>query len=246
MALDLDRYPEITYDSSTPEFDDLEDLRLHRKWEVALGYRVFAKLRWGQLGDGHITARDPILTDHFWVLSYGVPFWAATVDNLSLVAPGGAVVDGPDSSSVNYAAYNIHWPILDARRELVSAAHTHTPYGTPWSANVKAFEPISQEACSLVFDQSIYPGEDLEVTSVTGGEAIARAMGDTKLCILRNHGLLTGGRSDCDGGFVPQGQEESHHLCGLPGRRIWRERSLCGCPRDHRRRWGGKGCRSEV
>jgi len=195
MTLSLDRYPDITYDSGTPEFDDLEELRHFRKWEVALGYRIFSKLRWGQMGDGHITARDPILADHFWVLSYGVPFWAATIDNLSLVAPGGEVVDGPDAASVNYAAYNIHWPILAARPDLVSAAHTHTPFGTPWSANVKPFEAISQEACSFVFDQSIYHGEALEVLSVAGGEAIARAMGDTKLCILRNHGLLTGGAS---------------------------------------------------
>jgi len=195
MTLSMDRYPDITYDSGTPEFDDLEELRLFRKWEVAIGYRIFSKLRWGQMGDGHITARDPILTDHFWVLSYGVPFWAATIHNLSLVAPGGEVVDGPDASGVNYAAYNIHWPILAARPDLVSAAHTHTSFGTPWSANVKPFEAISQEACSFVFDQSIYRGEDLEVLSVAGGEAIARAMGDTKLCILRNHGLLTGGAS---------------------------------------------------
>ena len=58
----LDRYPDITYDAMPPQVADLEELRMLRKWEVALGYRIFAAMRWGQLGDGHVTARDPILT----------------------------------------------------------------------------------------------------------------------------------------------------------------------------------------
>ena len=193
MALNLDSYPDITYTLGIPEVEDLEELRLLRKWEVALGYRIFSKMRWGQLGDGHISARDPILTDHFWVLGYGIPFGAATVHNLSLVGPDGRIADGPDANGVNTAGYNIHGPILTARPDLVSAAHTHTPHGTPWSANVKPFEPISQESCAFVFDQSIYMGEDLEVISTDGGARIAEAMGTTTLCILRNHGLLTGG-----------------------------------------------------
>jgi ribulose-5-phosphate 4-epimerase/fuculose-1-phosphate aldolase len=105
------------------------------------------------------------------------------------------VVEGAIAGGINYAAYNIHWPILDARPDLVSAAHTHTAFGTPWSANVKPFQAISQESCIFVYDQSIYPGEDVEVDTPAGGHAIAAAMGATRLCILRNHGLLTGGAS---------------------------------------------------
>jgi ribulose-5-phosphate 4-epimerase/fuculose-1-phosphate aldolase len=189
MALELDRYPVIGYGAEVPESTDPEELRLLRKWEVAIGYRIFSALRWGQLGDGHITARDPERTDHFWVLAHGIPFWAATIDNLSLVGPDGEVVEGAIAGGINYAAYNIHWPILDARPDLVSAAHTHTAFGTPWSANVKPFQAISQESCIFVYDQSIYPGEDVEVDTPAGGRAIAAA------CILRNHGLLTGGAS---------------------------------------------------
>ncbi len=204
MGLQLDRYPDIAYDAEITSVDDLDELRLLRKYETALGYRIFSALRWGQLGEGHITARDPILTDHFWVLGYGIPFRAATIGNLSLVAPDGTVVTGPDAGGVNTAGYNIHHPILSARAELVSAAHTHTQFGTPWSANVSPFKAITQESCAFVFDQSLYRGEDLEVISTHGGRRIAKAMGATKLCILRNHGLLTGGESPAEavGWFV--------------------------------------------
>ncbi|MCQ3807078.1 MAG: class II aldolase/adducin family protein [Acidimicrobiaceae bacterium] len=204
MELPLDRYPGITYDAERPVVSDLEELRRLRKWEAAIGYRIFAAMRWGQLGDGHISARDPELTDHFWVLGYGIRFADATMDNLTLVGPDGQGVAGPTENGVNFAAHHIHWPILDARRDLVSAAHVHTPFGTPWAANVEPFRPISQESCAVVFDQSIYRGDDLEVISTDGGEAIAAAMCDTSVCILANHGLLTAGRSpgDAVGMFV--------------------------------------------
>jgi len=204
MALELDHYPDITYDVAPPEVDDLEDLRLLRKWEAAIGYRIFAAMRWGQLGDGHVTARDPILTDHFWVLGYGIPFREATIDNLTLVGPDGRGVEGPTRNGINTAAYCIHWPILQSRPDLVSAAHTHTGFGTPWSANVEPFSAISQESCSFVFDQALYEGQDLEVLTTDGGFRIAEAMGPNKLCILRNHGLLTGGHSPAEavGWFV--------------------------------------------
>ncbi len=182
-------------DTATDRTIELE--RAHRKRMCALGYRLFAAHRWGSLGDGHISARDPERTDHFWVLDWGIPFRSATMDNLVLVGPGGETHDrnGQSTGGVNTAGYNIHWPVLSARPDAVSASHTHTQYGTPWSANVKPFQAISQESCAFVFDQSMFDDEEVEVLTVDGGHRIAAALGDTKLCILRNHGILTAGRS---------------------------------------------------
>jgi ribulose-5-phosphate 4-epimerase/fuculose-1-phosphate aldolase len=175
----------------------IEDERLHRRRMCALGYRIFGALRWGQLGDGHVSARDPELTDHFWLLDWGVPFRSATVDQLVLVGPDGRVMDadGNPTGAVNTAGYNIHAPLLAARPDVVSAAHTHTGFGTPWSANVSPFRALSQESCAFVFDQALFDDEEVEVLSVDGGKRIAAAIGDKKFCILRNHGSLTVGGS---------------------------------------------------
>ncbi len=167
--------------------------RAHRKRMCALGYRIFGALRWGQLGDGHISARDPECTDHFWVLDWGIPFRSATVGDLVLVGPDGSVKNGNGEATgaVNTAGYNIHSPLLAARPDVVSAAHTHTGFGTPWSATVEPFKPISQESCAFVFDQAVFDDEEVEVLSPDGGKRIAAALGENKLAILRNHGLLT-------------------------------------------------------
>ncbi|MGI9615533.1 MAG: class II aldolase/adducin family protein, partial [Acidimicrobiales bacterium] len=67
----------------------LAALRLERKRELAFSYRLFAAFRWGDLGDGHITARDPQRTECFWVLRSGLSFHRATIDDLVLVDPAG-------------------------------------------------------------------------------------------------------------------------------------------------------------
>jgi len=203
----------------------IEDERHHRKTTCAIGYRIFGANRWGQMGDGHISARDPEFTDHFWVLDYGVPFTEATVGTLVLVGPDGTVASGVAGSpkgAPNTAGYNIHWPVLNARPDCVSAAHTHTAFGTPWSANVEPFRALSQESTSFVFDQSMFDDEEVEVLTVAGGERIAASIGATKLCILRNHGVLTVGQTveEAVGWFVLAERVAEVHVKAPNGKAI--------------------------
>lgn len=205
-------HPRLDRRSSEPAFDDPAEERRHRQRQCALAYRAFGALGWGQLGDGHISARDPERTDCFWLLRLGVPFDQATVDDLVLVGPDGTVVDG--DGDINMTAYYIHMPIHDVRPEVVSVAHTHTEYGTPWSATLRPFRAVSQEACSFVFTQSIFEGEEVGVGSYETGTRIAEAMGTTRLCMLRNHGPLTAGGSVAEtiGFFVMAERVAEVHL----------------------------------
>jgi ribulose-5-phosphate 4-epimerase/fuculose-1-phosphate aldolase len=173
-----------------PESADLIALRAHRKRRLALAYRVFGAMGWGSLGDGHVSARDPQRTDCFWLGRYGVPFKYMTTDDLVLVAADGTIEGG---GHINMAAYYIHAPVHEARPDIVSAAHCHTPYGTPFSATVTRLEPISQESCVFFDDHEIFDDEEVSIRSTDGGKRIAAAIGDARAAILRNHGLLTVG-----------------------------------------------------
>lgn len=220
----MSEYPE--FPGVDPYLADrsVDDERAHRKRMCAVGYRIFAAQRWGQLGDGHISARDPELTDHFWLLDWGVPFGEATVDQLVLVGPDGRVcdADGNPTGAVNTAGYNIHAPLLADRPDVVSAAHTHTQFGTPWAANVEPFRPLSQESCAFVFDQAMFDDEEVEVLTYDGGKRIAGALGDRKLVILRNHGLLTVGPTveDAVAWFVMAERVAEVHVKAPNGRAI--------------------------
>ncbi len=219
-----DSYPDFPGVDPYDTVRSPEDERAHRKEMCAIGYQIFATHRWGYLGDGHISARDPILTDHFWLLDWGVPFGAATPDRLVLVGPGGEVFDaaGNPTGAVNTAGYNIHAPLLAARPDVASACHTHTAFGTPWSANVEPFRALSQESTAFVFDQALFDDEEVEVLSVEGGKRIAAALGDAKFCILRNHGPLTVGRSveEAVGWFVMAERVAEVHVKAPNGKPI--------------------------
>ncbi len=170
----------------------VEEIRAERKQQVALGYRILASQRWGDLGDGHISARDPERSDCFWMLRYGPSYHEARVSDLVLVGPDGELVEG--EGPINRAAYYIHHPILVARPDAVSATHVHTGWGTPFSAEVRPIEPITQEACVFFEDHAIFDDEEVQVQSVDGGKRIAAALAGHRAVILRNHGLLTVGR----------------------------------------------------
>ncbi len=173
--------------------------------DLARAYRLFGTLRWGELGDGHITCRDPLEPDHMWLLRYGVSFERATVDDLVLAAPDGSATDqGGHAAPINASAYYIHHPIHEARPDISAAAHTHTQWGTPFSAERRMIEPINQEATCFFEDHVLFDDEEVQILSTEGGKRIANTLGDARTAILANHGLLTVGASPADavGWFV--------------------------------------------
>ena len=189
-----------------------EETRARRKRDCALGYRLLAAQRWGDLGDGHISARDPERTDCFWMLKYGVSYHVAKVSDLVLVAPDGKIVEG--EGRVNIAGYYIHYPILRTRPDAVSAVHVHTGWGTPFSAEARLFENITQESTVFFEDHALFDDEEVQIQSVEAGQRIADALGDNRAVILRNHGLLTVGDSVAEavGSFVAMERVAESHM----------------------------------
>ena len=171
--------------------NETDNLRQQRKRDLALGYRVFAAFGWGDTGDGHISAKDPEREDCFWLLDVDVPFADATAEAMVLIGPDGELLER--GNGTNWPGYYIHWPILAARPDVVSAAHTHTPFGTPFAAEARLFEAITQEACVFVEDHALFDDEEVQVQSLDCGRRIAEALAGNRAIVLRNHGLLAVG-----------------------------------------------------
>ena len=173
---------------------DVADERLRRQRDVVAGYRIFASYGWGDDGSGHISGRDPEHIESFWLLRSGVAFAQATVDDLVLVGPDGTV-SSAGHATINPAAFCIHGPIHRARPYVVSVAHTHTGYGSPFAALVRPLRATSQEACAFHGDQAVFDGEELDVVDLDVGARLAACLGPHRLVVMANHGLLTVGAS---------------------------------------------------
>ena len=171
----------------------IEDERLWRKQRLALAFRIFGRLGFDEGVAGHITARDPGRTDHFWVNPFGLSFKLITADDLILVNHQGEVVEG--LWPVNQAAFAIHAGIHAARPDVVAAAHSHSKFGRAWASLGQTLSPITQDSCIFHDDHVLFDDYTGVVNDPEEGKRIAHALGDKKAAILRNHGILTVGQS---------------------------------------------------
>ncbi|MEJ5254069.1 MAG: class II aldolase/adducin family protein [Acidimicrobiales bacterium] len=178
---------------SMPVFDSVEEQRLHIKQRLAASFRLFGKFGFSEGVAGHITARDPELTDHFWVNPFAMPFQHIRVRDLILCNDRGEIVEG--DWDINRAAFAIHSQVHAARPDVMAAAHAHSVHGKAFSALGRLLEPITQDVCAFYGDHALFDDYTGVVLDVEEGKRIAHALGDNKAVILRNHGLLTVGRS---------------------------------------------------
>ncbi|HUC04272.1 MAG TPA: class II aldolase/adducin family protein [Acidimicrobiales bacterium] len=176
-----------------PTFDTVSDERRHRKQRLAAAFRVFGRLGFDEGTAGHITARDPERTDHFWVNPLGMNFRQIRVKDLLLVDHRGEVVEG--NWPVNTAAFVIHSQIHAARPDVVSAAHAHSVHGKAWSSLRRRLDPLTQDACAFYGDHVVFDDFTGAVLDLEEGKRIAHALGACKAAVLVNHGLLTVGRT---------------------------------------------------
>ena len=174
-----------------------EQERLYRKQRLAAGYRLFGRYGFDMGGAGHITARDPELTDHFWVNPFGVHFSRIKVSDLMLVSHEGKIVQPPAKARprLNQAAFAIHSELHKARPDVVAAAHSHSLYGKAWSALGRLLDPLTQDSAAFYDDHALFAEFSGVVLDTSEGEKIATALGPRKAVILQNHGILTVGQS---------------------------------------------------
>ncbi len=178
---------------SPPTFDRVDDERCYRQQRLVAAFRLFARYGFDEGVAGHITVRDPELLDHFWVNPFGMYFGSIRVSDLLLVNDRGEVVKG--NRPVNAAAFAIHSQIHQARPDVNAAAHAHSLYGKTWSTLGRLLDPITQDACAFYDDHALFDDYTGVVLETGEGKRIATSLGQKKAIILRNHGLLTVGKS---------------------------------------------------
>lgn len=175
------------------EPEDVEEARRDRRRRLVAACRLFAVLGFEEGVAGHITVRDPEHPGRFWVNPFGVGFDELRTSDLLLVDHAGTVHTG--SAGLNRAAFAIHSRIHAARPDCLSVAHAHSVYGRAWSALGRLLDPITQNACVFYGDHVLFDEYTGPVFALKEADRIAAAIGDAKAAILRNHGLLTLGRS---------------------------------------------------
>jgi len=186
-----------TYDELV-EVTGVKELVSPEEWEtrvnLAACYRMVWEYGWHHLNLNHISARVPGEEEHVLLNPYGPMYNEVTASNLVKVDLDGNVLDENTPYHINQAGYTIHSAVHAARPDAKCVLHTHTPAGIAVSTLKCGLLPLHQEA--LRFYGGIgyhdYEGVSLELDE---RERLVKSLGDNKVLILRNHGLLTCGRT---------------------------------------------------
>lgn len=161
--------------------------------QLAAAYRLVDRFRMSDLIYTHISVRLPGPNNHFLINPYGLMFNEITASSLVKVDINGNIIGGSDYA-INPAGFVIHGAIHAARKDLHCVMHTHTRYGMAVSALECGLLPISQFA--MQFYQRVayhhYEGLSLDLDEQP---RLVQNLGDKKVMILRNHGLLTAGHT---------------------------------------------------
>src|SRR2546422_4501528 len=161
--------------------------------DLAAAYRLVALYGWDDLIFTHFSARVPGPEHHFLINPYGMMFEEITASSLVKINLQGEIVT-PSLYLINPAGFTIHSAVHAAREDALCVMHLHTDYGIAVSAQKSGLLPISQQAMFALSSLAYHEYEGLALDEEEKPRLVAD-LGDKKFMILRNHGLLTLGRT---------------------------------------------------
>jgi ribulose-5-phosphate 4-epimerase/fuculose-1-phosphate aldolase len=164
--------------------------------ELAACYRLVAMYGWTDLVFTHISARVPGPEHHFLINPYGLMFDEITASSLVKVDQQcNKVIDSP--FPVNPAGFTIHSCIHEARHDVGCVLHTHSRAGVAVSAQKCGVLPISQQSTFILGSLAYHGYEGLAVRDEEKPR-LQDDLGKNNFLMLRNHGLLTVGKTVAD------------------------------------------------
>lgn len=194
-----------------PSFDDP---LAERKWvlEHAAGaFRVFARMGYCEGEAGHISVRDPVDPQTFFINPLGVHFAMIMPSDLVHVGADGSILPDGNQVPINAAGYSIHLALLKARPDINAACHTHSIHGRSFSTFGRPLEMLNQDACIFYNNQAVYTNFGGVAIEGEEGLEIAEAAKGTRNVILQNHGLLTMGKTVDEAAYMFTLMENSCH-----------------------------------
>ncbi len=178
-------------DRPIPEGMTSEEWRT--RCDLAAAYRLAALYGWTDLNNTHFSARVPGSDNVFLLNPFGMLFDEITASSLIKVDHQGNIL-GDSDYPMNPAGFVIHGAIHLSSPDMNCVVHTHSQYGTAVAMQKDGLLPASQKALTLMawIGYHDFEGPALEQDERS---RIVADLGDGRILILRNHGLLTVGKT---------------------------------------------------
>ena len=161
--------------------------------ELAAAYRLIEHFGWSELIYGHLTVRLPGEPATFLINPYGLGYDEVTASNLVRIDVDGNIV-GDSNYSVNRAGFVIHSAVHMSRGLNKCVMHTHTRAGMAIAALEDGLRQVHMYSTGYL-DRIAYHDYEGPSLDTDERERLLANLGDNQAMILRNHGLMSVGRT---------------------------------------------------
>jgi ribulose-5-phosphate 4-epimerase/fuculose-1-phosphate aldolase len=165
--------------------------------DLAACYRLVAIYGMSDMMANHISSHVPGEHGAFLINPYGMMYEEITASCLIKVDYDGNILSSPDFGDLKYginkAGYVIHSAVHKARPEIACVIHTHSWASMAVSSLACGLLPLTQTAMRfLKIGYHDYQGVVLDTAEQA---SLIEDLGNGEAVVLRNHGVLTVGRS---------------------------------------------------
>jgi ribulose-5-phosphate 4-epimerase/fuculose-1-phosphate aldolase len=165
--------------------------------DLAACYRLVAIYGMSDMMANHISSHVPGEHGAFLINPYGMMYEEITASCLIKVDYEGNILSSPDFGELKYginkAGYVIHSAVHKARPEIACVIHTHSWASMAVSSLACGLLPLTQTAMRfLKIGYHDYQGVVLDTAEQA---SLIEDLGNGEAVVLRNHGVLTVGRS---------------------------------------------------
>ena len=149
---------------------------------------------------GHITVRHPENPNRFFMSRARAPEVLVESDILEMTLDG-AVMGPEPSPGKPYSERFIHGAIYEARPDVMSVVHNHSPSVIPFSVTGRKMKPIMHMCAPIGNDiptwdiRTKFGDTNLLVTNMDMGRDLAKTLGPRTVSLMRGHGSVVVGRS---------------------------------------------------
>src|SRR6202795_813736 len=158
--------------------------------DIVIGSRILAGF--GVLdGLGHVSARHPTNPNHFLMSRSLAPALVTADDIMEFDLDGNAVANSGRSV---FLERFIHSEMYNARPDVTSMVHTHSPGVVPFTVSQVPLRPVYHNAAFLAAGAPVWDirrdfGEtDMLVRDPSLGKSLAQTLGDKSVVLMRGHG----------------------------------------------------------
>jgi L-fuculose-phosphate aldolase len=162
------------------------------KQQMVLAGKVLVAEGHDDFTRGHISMRLPDNPKLFFMKPHSVGLDEITVENILTIDLEGNVVAG---RSRRHSEVYIHSEILKARPDLNCVIHTHSPYAVALSGTGRPMRAYSQPGALFAGEVGLYTDTIALIRSHAMGAGVAKALGQYRVVLLKNHGTAITGKS---------------------------------------------------